>query len=75
MGARFVLHTGMGWPTIARGVGGAAIAVGPEGGFTDAEIDAAVAAGWQLASLGPRVLRVETAAVAAATLLGAAVPC
>ncbi len=47
------------------------LAVGPEGGFTDEEIVAARAAGWQVVGLGPRILRIETAAVAlvvAATL-------
>jgi 16S rRNA (uracil1498-N3)-methyltransferase len=39
-------------------------AIGPEGGLTDEEINAAIAAGWQLVDLGPRILRVETAAVA-----------
>jgi 16S rRNA (uracil1498-N3)-methyltransferase len=42
------------------------LAIGPEGGFTDAEIAAALAAGWQQVSLGPRILRVETAAIALA---------
>lgn len=42
------------------------IAVGPEGGFTDTEVAAAVSAGWQCVSLGPRILRVETAAIALA---------
>lgn len=46
--------------------GGVAVAVGPEGGFTDEELAAAAAAGWKRAALGPRVLRVETAAIAAA---------
>jgi 16S rRNA (uracil1498-N3)-methyltransferase len=46
--------------------GGITVAVGPEGGFTDAEVATAEAAGWVRVSLGPRVLRVETAAVAAA---------
>jgi 16S rRNA (uracil1498-N3)-methyltransferase len=46
------------------------VAIGPEGGFTDDELNAAVAHGWQVVSLGPRILRVETAAVAAAVLLG-----
>jgi 16S rRNA (uracil1498-N3)-methyltransferase len=41
-------------------------AVGPEGGFSDEEIAAALAAGWQFVDLGPRILRVETAAVALA---------
>jgi 16S rRNA (uracil1498-N3)-methyltransferase len=43
------------------------IAVGPEGGFTDAEVAAALGAGWQQVSLGPRILRVETAAIALAS--------
>jgi 16S rRNA (uracil1498-N3)-methyltransferase len=46
-----------------------ALAVGPEGGFTAAEVDAALRIGWQLVGLGPRVLRVETAAVAVAAIL------
>jgi 16S rRNA (uracil1498-N3)-methyltransferase len=40
-----------------------AIAVGPEGGFTDAETVSAKDAGWKIISLGPRLLRVETAAI------------
>lgn len=47
----------------------ALIAVGPEGGFTDAEVDAAHAAGWDVVILGPRILRIETAAVVLATLV------
>ncbi len=39
------------------------LAVGPEGGFSDAEVSLAVAAGWQMIDLGPRILRVETAAI------------
>jgi len=45
------------------------IAVGPEGGFSDREVEAARSAGWRIVSLGPRVLRVETAAIALAALL------
>src|SRR5262249_9616381 len=45
-----------------------ALAVGPEGGFTDEEVSHARAAGWQLVDLGPRILRVETAAIVLATL-------
>ena len=49
----------------------AALAVGPEGGFTDEEIARAVAGGWQIVDLGPRILRVETAALAlAARVIG-----
>ena len=42
------------------------LAIGPEGGFTDDEVASATAAGWQPVDLGPRILRVETAAVALA---------
>ena len=49
---------------------GATVAVGPEGGFTDAEVGLAVATGWERLSLGPRILRVETAALAVAVLFG-----
>ncbi len=44
----------------------AALAVGPEGGFTEEEVALAIAQGWQPVDLGPRTLRVETAAVALA---------
>ncbi len=42
------------------------LGVGPEGGFTDEEVALAAAAGWQQVDLGPRILRVETAALALA---------
>jgi 16S rRNA (uracil1498-N3)-methyltransferase len=45
-------------------------AVGPEGGFTDEEVAQAVAAGWEVVGLGPRILRIETAALTLAALLG-----
>ena len=45
------------------------VVVGPEGGFAKEEAAAAEKAGFRLASLGPRVLRAETAAVAACTLV------
>lgn len=43
------------------------LAVGPEGGFSPEEVDLAVDAGWRLVDLGPRILRVETAAIVLAT--------
>ena len=45
--------------------------IGPEGGFTDEEVAAAAEQGCQVVSLGPRILRVETAALAMATLVTA----
>lgn len=44
------------------------LAVGPEGGFTEDELEIAGDAGGRLISLGPRILRIETAAVALAAL-------
>ena len=52
------------------GGGDAVVAVGPEGGFTDDEVARAIAAGWRTVGLGPRILRVETAALALAARLG-----
>ncbi|MEL7499355.1 MAG: RsmE family RNA methyltransferase [Planctomycetota bacterium] len=46
------------------------VAVGPEGGFTDEELALAIELGFQPVRMGPTVLRVETAAIAAAILLG-----
>ncbi|MGA2040348.1 MAG: RsmE family RNA methyltransferase [Bryobacteraceae bacterium] len=46
--------------------------LGPEGGWTDEERDAAARAGWLAASLGPRVLRAETAAIAAVAVVSSA---
>jgi 16S rRNA (uracil1498-N3)-methyltransferase len=45
------------------------VLIGPEGGLTDEEEQAAVAAGFSAVRLGPRVLRTETAAIAALALL------
>ena len=44
----------------------ASLIIGPEGGFAPGELAAASAAGLQIAWLGPRILRAETVAVAAA---------
>jgi 16S rRNA (uracil1498-N3)-methyltransferase len=45
------------------------IMLGPEGGFSQKEIDHATSAGFIGASLGPRILRSETAAIAACVLI------
>lgn len=46
------------------------IAIGPEGGFTIDELEYARSAGWTQICLAPTILRVETAAVAAAAIFG-----
>ena len=43
--------------------------VGPEGGFTLAEAEAITRAGGVSVTLGPRILRAETAAVAAMSIV------
>jgi len=46
-----------------------ALAIGPEGGFTESEILALTAAGFRGLRLGPRILRTETAPLAALAIL------
>jgi len=58
---RLLAHPG--GPPLAPAAADAAAAVGPEGGFTDEEVQQARAAGWTPVGLGPCVLRVETAAM------------
>ena len=43
--------------------------IGPEGGWTQTERDRASASGWLPVSLGPQILRTETAAIAALAIL------
>jgi 16S rRNA (uracil1498-N3)-methyltransferase len=49
----------------AVGIAAAEIAIGPEGGFAGDELEAFRVAGFSKVGLGPRVLRTETAAIAA----------
>jgi 16S rRNA (uracil1498-N3)-methyltransferase len=49
--------------------GAVVVLIGPEGGLAESEQRAATAAGFLPVRLGPRILRTETAAVAALTLL------
>jgi len=46
------------------------VLIGPEGGFSQAEADAAKEKGFPLVSLGPNILRTETAAIAALAMIG-----
>jgi RsmE family RNA methyltransferase len=59
-GRGFVAHPS-GEVTAARGAGEGLIAVGPEPGWTDWELERLCAAGLRPVSLGPRPLRVESA--------------
>jgi 16S rRNA (uracil1498-N3)-methyltransferase len=54
---------------IPQGPPGATVLIGPEGGLADIEQEAAIKSGYTPVRLGPRVLRTETAAVCALTLL------
>jgi 16S rRNA (uracil1498-N3)-methyltransferase len=54
---------------IARPVGQVTVLIGPEGGLSEEEQQAAFTAGFTAVRLGPRVLRTETAAIAALALL------
>ncbi len=64
---RLLAHPG-GTAEVRRLAGPTRIAVGPEGGFTDAEVEFAREHGWQHVGLGPRILRIETAAIVLAAL-------
>ena len=50
--------------------GAVALAIGPEGGWTAEEMAAFTAHDWRHVTLGPRILRAETAAIAAIAILG-----
>jgi 16S rRNA (uracil1498-N3)-methyltransferase len=56
---------------VVAGHGGVELFIGPEGGLAPAEQAAAIAAGYLPAALGPRILRTETAAIAALAVLQA----
>lgn len=62
---RAELQLRMGLPPTPSDV---ALLIGPEGGFADEEVASAKRAGANVASLGPTVLRTETAAMVAASL-------
>jgi 16S rRNA (uracil1498-N3)-methyltransferase len=63
------VHKVLQFPPLEELPGRVWAAVGPEGGFSSNEVSLGVAAGWLTVDLGPRILRVETAALALATLV------
>ncbi|GAB4034234.1 RsmE family RNA methyltransferase [Spirosoma jeollabukense] len=71
---RFIAHLPTDEPVInlakrATVNGQYSVLIGPEGDFSDKEIQQAVAAGFQMVTLGPNRLRTETAALTACQLL------
>lgn len=56
-------------PGLVAGAKRVLIIIGPEGGFSHSEAQAAQAAGAELVSLGQRILRTETAGLVAVTLI------
>ena len=54
---------------ISRISGSSAVVVGSEGGFSQREVDEAFSQGYQIITLGKRVLRADTAAICAVSLI------
>lgn len=71
-GTRVVIADAMGEAYRRSGAACIRVLVGPEGGWAPEEVDRARAAGATVARFGSHVLRLETAAVVAAAVVGAA---
>ncbi len=56
-------------PELVANAHSALVVIGPEGGFSRSEVDAAKARGAEIISLGDRILRTETAALALLAIL------
>ncbi len=73
LGLKLILHPDGGntWRdyTVQENV---SLMIGPEGGFSDTEVKGACDSGFQTLCLGPRILRTETAAITALSVLQAA---
>ncbi len=65
---RWLADQGGGVPPVLAPRESLAIAIGPEGGFTESERATLLDAGFESVGLGPYILRFDTAAVAALTL-------
>ena len=59
------------WRDYSKTMGEVALLIGPEGGLRDEEIIQAQANGFQSMTLGPRILRTETAAIVALSVVQA----
>ncbi|KTD11704.1 16S rRNA methyltransferase [Legionella gratiana] len=72
-GLRLILHPGgtKTWRDYAIGTSVIALLIGPEGGLSEQEVHYAGKYGFQPLSLGPRILRTETAAITALSVLQA----
>jgi len=57
--------------SLARPQSGVELLIGPEGGLSEREVHTALAAGYAAVNLGPRVLRTETAGIAAISAMQA----
>jgi 16S rRNA (uracil1498-N3)-methyltransferase len=71
-GLRWLAQPGGSPPPAALAREAVTVAIGPEGGWTDDEADRLLAAGYQPIALAAHILRFETAALAAATIIGVA---
>lgn len=68
-GTRLVLADPSGTPYSRTGADDIALLIGPEAGFTEAEVEAAQRAGATLCNIGPHLMRVGTAAVVASGII------
>ena len=67
---RLLAHPGLERSNVVNNSGTAyTLAIGPEGGFTEAEVSEAIKAGWQGIDLGHRTLRIETATLFLASII------
>lgn len=64
-----LLHSRGAASPLAKQIGACEIFIGPEGGFSEKEITAAQNKNFKICSLGKTILRIETAAISAATIL------
>lgn len=64
-------HDGKAWHDYPIPHGGITLLIGPEGGFSEIELKRIFAAGFLALKLGPRILRTETAAICALSIVQA----